>query len=130
VTRNHLLDASALLALIFDEPGADRVRELLDDSKIHAVNLAEVVRKMVALGMSAEEVISHIASLNLEVIEGLSATQVYEIARLAAEAKRLGLSVGDCVCLTQAEWYGSAAVTADRTWQEVRGRKVKMVLIR
>ena len=62
----HLLDASALLALIFNEPGAGRVRDVIDDSQVHAVNLGEVVRKLVALGMPVDEVIVHIEDLKLD----------------------------------------------------------------
>jgi PIN domain nuclease of toxin-antitoxin system len=130
MNRGHLLDASALLAVMFGEPGADKVRELLDDSRIHAVNLAETVRKLVDYRAPAEEAVSRIATLNLEVVEEFTAEQAYEIGRLAPEAKRLGLSLGDCVCLILAEWHGVTAVTADRDWRKVRGRKVKVLLIR
>jgi PIN domain nuclease of toxin-antitoxin system len=130
LTHSHLLDASALLAAIFNEPGGDLVRELADDSEIHAVNLAEVMRKMVVVGMPADEVIAQVEALNLEVIEGLGVEQVREIARFAPEAKRLGLSIGDCVCLTTAECNHVVAVTAERRWPEIRGRKVKILLIR
>ena len=72
MTRNHLLDASALLALIRNEPGRDRVRAVLDDSQIHSVNLAEVARKMVSKGMPAAEVESLLDELRLDVVEELS----------------------------------------------------------
>jgi PIN domain nuclease of toxin-antitoxin system len=130
LTRGHLLDASALLAVMFDEPGAVVVRDILDDSEIHTVNLGEAVRKLVDYGAPAEDAVSRIATLNLEVIEEFSAEQAYETGRLAPEARRLGLSLGDCVCLVVAEWHGLAAVTADRAWRKVRGRKVKVVPIR
>jgi PIN domain nuclease of toxin-antitoxin system len=71
VTLNYLLDASALLALIFNEPGADRVLAVFDDSKIHALNLAEVMRKMVAIGKPIEEVIARCDDLNLNVIQNV-----------------------------------------------------------
>lgn len=130
MTRGHLLDASALLTVMFNEPGADIVRELLDDSRIHAVNLAEAVRKLVDRGAPVEETVARIATLNLEVMEEFNAEQAYEMGRLAPEARRLGLSLGDCVCLIMAEWHGVTAVTADGDWRKVRGRKAKVVLIR
>jgi PIN domain nuclease of toxin-antitoxin system len=73
---------------------------------------------------------SILKELNLGVVEELGVKQVHEIARLAPEAKRLGLSLGDCVCLTQAEWRHLVAVTAERRWPEIDGRKVKILLIR
>jgi ribonuclease VapC len=130
VERKYLLDASALLAVIRNEPGADRVLAVLDNSEIHAVNLAEVVRKLVAFGKPVDEVIAYTDALNLEVLEELNVKQVHEVAKLAPEAKRLGLSLGDCVCLVIAEWLGMTAVTAERRWSEIRGRKVTILQIR
>ena len=37
-----VLDASALLSIVLDERGHERVDRILDRSRIHAVNLAEV----------------------------------------------------------------------------------------
>ncbi len=128
--RRHLLDASAVLAVIFNEPGADRVEAVLDDSEIHAVNLAEVLCKLVSVGKPIDEVIARVDELNLDVIEELSVEQTREIARLTPEAKRLGLSLGDCVCLVVAEWTGMTAVTAERRWSEIQGRTVKVAQIR
>ncbi len=42
-----VLDASAVLALIHNEPGADRVAEALIGGVLETVNLAEVVGKLV-----------------------------------------------------------------------------------
>jgi ribonuclease VapC len=130
VSRAHLLDASALLAVIFNEPGADRVLEVLDDCEIHAVNLAEVMRKLVGIGKPVEEVIARMDALDLEVIAEVGVRQVHDIARLAPEAKRLGLSLGDCVCLVTAEWKGMTAVTAERRWSELQGRDIRILQIR
>jgi len=130
VSYGHLLDASALMALIFNEPGAGRVRDVIDDSQVHAVNLGEVVRKLVALGMPVDEVIVRIEDLKLEMLEELNSKHIQEIARLTVEAKRLGLSLGDCVCLVVAESMGMAALTADRRWSEIQGRNVNILQVR
>ena len=86
MNRRHLLDASALLALIFDEPGADTVREIIEDCRMHAVHLAEVLRKLVALGMPLDEVIARIADLHLDLVEELNAGHVNAIARMTPES--------------------------------------------
>ena len=128
--RRHLLDASALLALIRNEPGEDRVKAVLDDSAIHAINLAEVVRKMISKGMSASEAETLLADLNLDVIESFSEAQAYALGRLTPEAQRLGLSLGDCVCLTVAASNGATAMTAERRWSEIKGLNAEVVQIR
>jgi ribonuclease VapC len=46
-----VLDASALLALINAEPGAKLVAKALPEATISAVNLAEVVTKLIDIGI-------------------------------------------------------------------------------
>lgn len=115
----YLLDTSALMALLLNEPGADLVSEILDRSSIHAVNLAEIVRKLVSAGFPIDALIERLSDLNLEVIEKFSTEQAHAMGRIAVEAKRLGLSLGDCVCLTVAEWLGMVAVTTEQRWSEL-----------
>ena len=130
MSREYLLDASALLAVIFDEPGADQIRNIFDECRIHSVNLAEVMRKMVYLGMPVDEVIAGFAELHLEVITEVSWQEATEIARLGPEAKRLGLSLGDCLCLVVAAKAGLVVVTADRRWSDIQGADVRIMQIR
>ena len=59
------LDASALLALMNDEPGAIYVRDALPEAVISAVNLAEVVSKPVYGGMPEARIINDLGELNL-----------------------------------------------------------------
>ena len=49
--RQYLLDASALLAIILNEAGSDRVQEVFDNIQIHAINPAEVAKKLFQKGM-------------------------------------------------------------------------------
>jgi PIN domain nuclease of toxin-antitoxin system len=124
----YLLDASAVLALVLGEPGADRVEELLDQSSIHAVNLIEVVSKLSQKGVPhAAEVFG---MLQMQVIEELSVEQAELCAELHAATRPLGLSLGDCTCLGIAVSRGMTAVTADRTWQQVADRRVTVECIR
>jgi ribonuclease VapC len=130
MTDGYLLDASALLAVLFNEPGAQEVWEILEEARIHSVNLAEVARKMVSSGMPAAEVESRLDGLCLNVVEELPTSHALAVGRLGPEAKRLGLSLGDCICLTVAEAIGAVAVTADRRWSAVRAIGAKVMQIR
>src|SRR5207302_11171531 len=58
--RGAVLDASALLALINSEPGAERVVQALPGACISAVNLSEVAGKLVDKGVSEADVDSHL----------------------------------------------------------------------
>ena len=112
----HLLDASALLALLLNEQGADQVEIILDDSEIHSVNLAEVVRKVVLKGVEPAEAVSLLAGMDLGIIEALSTEQAYAAGHLLAANQAMGLSLGDAVCLLVAAGSGARVVTADRSW--------------
>ena len=116
-----VLDASALLSIVLDERGHERVDRILDRSRIHAVNLAEVVGRLVRSGMPAERAVATIHELQLEVEEEFGARQAEFCGALMGTRRDLGLSLGDCVCLTTAAWLGAVAVTADRRWKALDG---------
>jgi PIN domain nuclease of toxin-antitoxin system len=128
--RKLLLDASALLAMIRNEPGADQVLRVLDDCRIHAVNLAEVIRKMVAKGMTVPEATGYLRELQLDVIEEFTQVQAFAVANWTGSSLRLGLSLGDAVCLMAAHWYDLTILTAERRWSELEGVQQEIIQIR
>jgi ribonuclease VapC len=130
VKAQFVLDASALLSMVLDERGGERVDRILDRSRMHAVNLAEVVGRLVRSGMPAERAVATLQELQLEVEEEFGATQAGFCGALMGTRRDLGLSLGDCVCLTTAAWLGAVAVTADRRWKELEGTVVNNETIR
>ena len=108
-----VLDASALLAVMLEERGAEKVRELLPGAIIGAVNLAEVVAKLQERGVPDEEIDRAIARLDLPVIP-FDMAQAMVAGKL--RARTLGLSLGDRACLALAVVRGTPAVTMDRGW--------------
>jgi len=64
-----VIDTSAILAVVFEEPGAERVdREIRDDSVVLSVNLAEVVSRMVDEGSDEAEIRRMLDGMGLEVV--------------------------------------------------------------
>jgi ribonuclease VapC len=125
----HLLDASALLALVLGEPGAEKVVPLLDSASIGSFTFAEMVTQLLQRGVPDPETL--VASLEIDINPEFSAKQAAACGRLHAATRAQGLSMGDCVCLSMAEWGGQIAVTADRDWVEaMAGRKVQVLCIR
>ncbi len=61
-----VLDASAVLALLFSEPGADVVRPRMRGGLISTVNLAEVLAKLVDKGVPAEDAARAVDMLGME----------------------------------------------------------------
>ena len=125
-----VLDASALLSIVFDERGHDRAQRILDRSRIHAVNLAEVVGRLVRSGVPAESAVAILHELHLEVEEEFGAGHAGFCGVLLGTRRDLGLSLGDCVCLTMAAWSGAVAVTADRRWKQLDGTVINEKTIR
>jgi ribonuclease VapC len=111
----HVLDASALLAVMLEERGAEKVRELLPGAIVGAVNLAEVVAKLQERGAPDENIDRNIARLDLPVIP-FDAAQAVAAGKLRARTGRLGLSLGDRACLALALARSVPAVTMDRGW--------------
>lgn len=112
MSNKIVLDASALLCLLNDEPGADRVAEVLTRSLIGAANLAEVVSKLRERGLSLIEVREALGGLHLDV-RPLSSGQAMLIGDLRPLTRPLGLSLGDRACLALAMELGAEIYTTD-----------------
>ncbi len=111
----RVIDASALLALLNQEPGADAVEEHLDAAAISAVNWCEAYGKIRQAGVGGDALVDGFTETGIE-IRPFDA----EDARLAGElvclTRKAGLSLADRACLALAGRLGVPAVTADRTW--------------
>ena len=117
-----VLDASAVLAWLFDEAGADRVdRALLQGAVIHTVNWAEVLSKLAERGLDSEIVEQELTERGvlgqtLSVDPGEPA-DARTVASLRPLTRAQGLSLGDRYCLTLGRRRGWPVLTADRSWQ-------------
>ena len=119
-----VLDASALLALLKGEPGAERVAEALErGAYLSAVNLAEVLSKLADWGEDPAEAQARMAQVGLlgAAVEVLPFTgeDALEVARLRALTRAHGLSFGDRACLALARRLGLPALTVERAWAEL-----------
>ncbi len=123
-----VLDASALLASLRGEPGADRIDTVITGAQMSAVNLAEVVQKLVADGATDEAVRAIVDGLACK-IEPFDAAMGVQTGLLRRATGRRGLSLGDRACLALALRLGLPAMTADRAWADVDAG-VEVVLIR
>ncbi|MBY0331298.1 MAG: type II toxin-antitoxin system VapC family toxin [Acetobacteraceae bacterium] len=110
-----LLDASAFLALILEEPGADTVAAVLDGAVIGAVNLVEAMEVAIRRGVPRSRAAAWTAELGMPVLP-FDAACAAEAAALLAAFRREGLSLGDCACLGTARALSLPVLTADRAW--------------
>lgn len=118
-----VLDASAVLAMILEEPGGERVDALLDAVElgsgvqvvISSVNWCEILTRMQRekLEMSGERLSAVLAGVELVPFGRTEA----EIAAAYAYASR-ALSLGDRACLALAKSKQAIAWTTERLWSQ------------
>lgn len=114
-----VLDASALLALLNQEPGTEAWSAVIGGSVISAVNLYEVVAKLADAGMPEAEIRDALDPLGLEVAD-FDAEDAYRAGMLRPRTRGFGLSLGDRACLALARQANLPALTADQAWAELR----------
>ncbi len=113
-----VLDASAILVLLNDETGVETVRHALSDAAISAVNLSEVVAKLVDEGAPEPEILFRLEDIGAEVV-AFDTDQAYSAGLLRSATRSRGLSLGDRACLSLALQIESPVITTDRLWAEL-----------
>jgi ribonuclease VapC len=115
-----VLDASAILAVINREPGAEKLSPaLLARAVGSAVNLAEVQTKLVTRGWTSEEAWEDATSPIREILP-FDEEQTRMAGNLVAQTRPLGLSLGDRACLALGMELKAPVYTADGTWKKVK----------
>jgi ribonuclease VapC len=115
-----ILDASAVLAILNGEPGAEKLTpELLSTAASSTVNLAEVQGKLVDRGLSPDN--AWVAALT-PVSEAIpfTAEQAKTAGSLIAHTRPLGLSLEDRACLALGLALKAPVYTADRSWKRLK----------
>jgi PIN domain nuclease of toxin-antitoxin system len=111
-----VLDASAVLAYLQQEPGMDAVRKALQaGSTINTVNLAEVCAKLKGRGVEPRPVVERLKALGLEVMV-FSEEDAMVSGEIVSMTQPLGLSLGDRACLASCRRLSAATLTAEKAW--------------
>ncbi|MGD9882202.1 MAG: type II toxin-antitoxin system VapC family toxin [Reyranella sp.] len=121
-----VLDSSAVLALLADEPGTEVVEAALPGALLSTVNLAEIVAKLCERGMPAEEATSLIHSIGVEVAE-FDADQATRSGGLRLSTRSAGLSLGDRACVALAQVRQLPVLTADTAWAQLGNLDVRLI---
>ena len=121
-------DASALLAVVFSETGADTVLGHLVEPGgcVSAVNWAEVASKMIERGVDRENLPRELRTFGLDVVP-LDEPQALAAGVLSATTRPLGLSLGDRCCLALAQSLQAQVITAERLWARLDGFDIALV---
>lgn len=112
----YVLDASAIIAWLRNEPGADvvdaAVRDVRSQCLIHAINLCEVYYITLRAGdvTHAEAVISDLAAVGLVERDDFDQTFWKEAGRLKSGG---GISLPDCFAIALTNRAGGTLLTSD-----------------
>lgn len=110
-----VLDASALLAFLHDEPGGEAVSRALDGARVSAVNWSEVLQKSLHRNVEIEGMQQELIEVGVS-FEPFTAEQAETAARLWSRTRNQGLSLADRACLALAMDKALPVLTADRAW--------------
>lgn len=114
----NVLDASALLALLFGEPGHAVVKDVITDCCIGSVNLSEVLGRFSRDGHDPHEAYRRIEASPVEIVP-FAGEHAILAAALVPQAQLLGLSLADRACLALSISRNCPVLTADRAWSEL-----------
>lgn len=110
-----VLDASAVLALLFGEPGAEAVADLIaNGAAVSAVNLSEVATVLVHRELDVDGIIQVL--VQQVAVEAFTDADALSAASLHPAGAKFGLSLADRACIALARRLGSNAATADQAW--------------
>ena len=122
-----VLDSSALLALLLDEPGKDIVMEHAQGARLLSVNLTEILTRVFDRGgdpLAARLQISRLEVKTVAFDEQLAVSA----AILREPTKSIGASLGDRACLSLALATGLPVLSADRKWAKLDvGVDIRMI---
>jgi len=123
-----VLDASAILAVINSERGAEKLTaDLLARAVGSAVNLAEVQTKLVSRGWSSEQAWEDATSPVREVLP-FDEEHAKVAGDLVTQTRHLGLSLGDRACLALGIALDVHVYTAEKSWKKLKmGVKIHVI---
>jgi PIN domain nuclease of toxin-antitoxin system len=113
-----VLDSTAVLAVLFDEPGAGKVIDLLQGSLLSSVSLAEIHSRLIANGRPPAQAWNSVLSMGFEVV-CFSEEQARLAAELVGEAGSQPLSLAERACLALAVERNATVYTTKSAWKNL-----------
>jgi PIN domain nuclease of toxin-antitoxin system len=113
-----VVDASAVMALMLGEPGADIVMQVIRGSGMSAVNVSECCSRGAERGASPDDVLTILNTYEIEIV-AFDLRFALEAARLREPTRRQGASLGDRACLSLALDRRVPLYTSDRRLADI-----------
>ncbi len=124
-----VFDASAILALLRDEPGADVVAQYIGDGLISAVNFQEVIKGLMRREVPIDAAVAMLDALHLDV-RPHGREDAIAAAKLYPATKEFGSGLGDRTCMALAIAEGLPVLTADQEWAKIEIQGLTLLLAR
>ena len=124
-----VFDASAILALLRDEPGADVVAQYIGDGLISAVNFQEVIKGLLRREVPIDAALAMLDALHLDV-RPHGRDDAIAAATLYSATKEFGSGLGDRTCMALAIAEGLPVLTVDQEWAKIKLPGLKLMLAR
>ncbi len=124
-----VLDASAFLALLLEEPGRENVERALEGAAMTTVNLAEVISHYAKRGVTRAAIASLLGEFPIEIVP-VDSELSYDAGMLRPLTLKGGLSLGDRYCLALGKRLGVPILTAERNWPliaDAAGVRVELI---
>ncbi len=113
-----VIDASALLAVLLEERGAEVVIPVLRGSAISAINFSESMVRAIDKGHPSRIVAELVDSFDLEIV-AFDRSHANIAADLRTHTRSIGASFGDRACLALALQRQVPVLTADTDWSKL-----------
>jgi PIN domain nuclease of toxin-antitoxin system len=115
-----VFDASAILALLQQEPGAEKLTaEIRVNAVASTVNLAEVQSKLVKKGVPPERAWVNTLSA-ITAAQPFTGRQASIAGSLITKTEKYGLSLGDRSCLALAIALKAPVYTTEQVWRNLK----------
>ena len=115
-----VIDASSVVAVLQQEPGAELVMQALSDGQVFLsnVNYSEVLATLSERGMPFAAAVAACRELQFTHVP-FSSSAAEGTARLRSTTRHRGLGLGDRACLALAIELGHRLLTTDRAWTQL-----------
>jgi PIN domain nuclease of toxin-antitoxin system len=127
--KKYILDTSALIALLQNEPGSEIVRDKLNSSLISSVSLCELVAFLSKNQIEEEDIEEIIKNIVPDVVDFNADISILG-GKLIKVTQNYGLSLGDRACIATGIHYGLQIYTADKIWSKLNNIEPGIVIIR
>ncbi len=125
-----LLDSSAIIAVVKQEVGYQKIEDLIPYTGLSLVKCCEIVSSLINLGFNKQEIGDILNDLTLNKIPYTEEIAI-EAGLLRTSTKHLGLSLGDRACIATAIKMNLVDIyTTDKAWKNLEGMNININLLR